>query len=32
MFVYLSVDGMDLQLFALVDLNSDYGRTSFAKN
>lgn len=31
MFVCLSVDGMDVQLFALVDLNSNYERTIFAK-
>lgn len=32
MFVYLSVDGMDVQLFALADLNFNNERTSFAKN
>lgn len=33
MFVCLSVGGMDLQLFALFDLNFDNERTiSFAKN
>lgn len=31
MFVCLSVDGMDVQLFALVGLKSDNERTSFAK-